>query len=245
MAAATERARPTRLSRLLCAAEPRGSIDAVEALLRAAPDMDVQAIALVGDLAGERDGNRTAQYRALFRALGGSGVDTYWVPGPSDAPIGDYLREAHNVEIAYPFLHGVHGTIAFAPGTVLVAGFGGEVADELDAERDEQSRLRYPRWEAEYRLKLLGRELPGHEQEILLFATPLAHKGDGTPGSEALAELAATYRARVVVTGGERGSHLIGRTLVVAPGPLADGCYAIADLHSRTAEMSTLSARAR
>ena len=29
---------------------------------------------------------------------------------------------------------------------------------------------------------------------------------------------------------------MIGRTLVVAPGPLADGTYAVADLHSRTVE---------
>ena len=33
----------------------------------------------------------------------------------------------------------------------------------------------------------------------------------------------------------------LGRTLVVAPGSLADGSYAVADLHSRTAELSELS----
>jgi Icc-related predicted phosphoesterase len=231
--------RPHRLTRLLCAADPRGSVEAVGALLRAAPELDVQAIALVGDLSAGAD--RAAQYRSMFRALGRAGIDTYWVPGPSDAPVEDYLREAHNIEVAFPFLHGVHGTAAFAPGSVVVAGFGGEIDDDPAGHRDELDRLRYPRWEVEYRLKLLQRELGEHEQPILLFTTPPAHKGVGAPGSEALAELASTHRARCVVCGGERGSMVLGRTLIVAPGSLADGCYAIADLHARTAELSMLS----
>jgi Icc-related predicted phosphoesterase len=230
------------VSRVLCVAEPRGSADAADAVQRLAGELDVQAIAVVGDLGG--DGDRPAQYRALFRALGSTGVDTYWVPGPSDAPVADYLREAHNIEIAYPFLYGVHGTAAFAPGTVLVAGFGGEIDDDPGGPRDETTRLHYPRWEVEYRLKLLTRMLPEHEQPILLFATPPAHKGIGAQGSEALAEFIATYRARLVVCGGERRTMLLGRTLVVAPGSIAEGSYAVADLHARTAELSGLSARA-
>ena len=74
-----------------------------------------------------------------------------------------------------------------------------------------------------------------------VFSTPPAHKGLGTPGSEALAELAVTHRARLVVCGGAPGTTLLGRTLVVAPGRLTDGSYAVADLHSRTAEFSELS----
>lgn len=245
MDAAKQRARPHRVTRVLCAAEARGATDAVDALLHAAAEMDVQGIALVGDLSGGEPAERPAQFRSLFRALGATRLDTYWVPGPSDAPVGAYLREAHNIEIAYPFLHGVHGTAAFAPGTVLVAGFGGEVVDDPSGERDEVDRLRYPRWEVEYRLKLIGRELSEHEQPILLFATRPAHKGTGVAGSEALAEMAATLRARLVVCGGERGTMTIGRTLVVSPGPLADGSYAIADLHSRSAELSELSGSAR
>jgi len=227
------------VTRVLCAAEPRGSTEAVGALLRAAADLEVQALALIGDLSGPDD--RPADYRALFRALGHADLDTFWVPGPSDAPVEDYLREAHNIEVAYPFLHGVHGTAAFAPGTVLVAGFGGEVNDDPAGAREEVRRLCYPRWEVEYRLKLIGRELSQHEQPILLFATPPAHKGRGTGASEALAELALTHRARLVICGGEPTTMMLGRTLVVAPGPLVDGSYAVADLPGRTAEHAELS----
>jgi Icc-related predicted phosphoesterase len=231
-----------RVTRILCAAEPRGSAEAIDGLAQAFGEVDAHAIALVGDLSGGED--HRADFRNLFRALGRAGHHTFWVPGPSDAPVEDYLREAHNIELVYPFMHGVHGTAAFAPGDVLVAGFGGEVSDDPASPRDEMQRLLYPRWEAEYRLKLLQRELVKHDHPVLLFATPPAHKGLGTAGSEALAELATTHRARLIVCGGERGTMTLGRTLVVAPGSLADGHYAVVDLHAHTAEMAELAVRA-
>jgi Icc-related predicted phosphoesterase len=121
---------------------------------------------------------------------------------------------------------------------VLFAGLGGEISDDPDDPREETEALRYPRWEPEYRLKLL-RELKDYEL-VLLFATPLAHKGLGRAGSEVLAELVNTYIPRLVVTGGERGTEMLGRSVVVAPGSLADGYYAIADLHSREVELQQL-----
>jgi Icc-related predicted phosphoesterase len=80
---------------------------------------------------------------------------------------------------------------------------------------------------------------------VLLLSTPPAHKGLGNDGSEVLAELVATYRPRLVVCGGERGSELLGRTPVVAPGSLGDGHYAIADLHSHEVRLEQLAAGAR
>jgi hypothetical protein len=145
------------------------------------------------------------------------------------------------METVFPLLHGVHGTAAFAPdGHLLFAGLGGEVDDDPDSERDEIGRLRYPRWEAEYRLKLL-RELDEHSV-TLLFSTPPLHKGEGVGTSEVLTELVGTYRARLVVCGGERGHWLIGRSIIVAPGSLEDGHYALVDLHSREVELEQLAA---
>jgi Icc-related predicted phosphoesterase len=219
---------------VLCAADPAGSSEALDALLEAAGNEDVHAIALVGDL-----GDGPESLRTLFKTLGSSGLPAYWVPGPADAPVADYLREASNIELVAPLLRGVHGTFAYAPdGHVLFAGFGGEVSDDPDAPREELERLSYPRWEPEYRLKLV-REAEEH-QLVLLFATPPAHKGLGTPGSEVLAELVSTYRPRLVVCGGERGTELLGRTPVVAPGSLRDGHYAIADLHSQEVRLEQL-----
>jgi len=99
---------------------------------------------------------------------------------------------------------------------------------------------RIPAGSPRYRLKVL-REFDEH-QLVLAFSTPPAHKGAGTPGSEALTELIGTYRPRLVVCGGERRSELIGRSLVVAPGRLAGGHFAVADLHSHQVEAGELSA---
>jgi Icc-related predicted phosphoesterase len=223
-----------RMTRILCAAEPRGCGPALDRLLEVAAQRDVDGLALVGDLAVG------ATYRDLFRTLAGAGRPTYWVPGPGDAPLSTYLREAQNIEVAYPFVRGVHGTATFAPGEqLLVAGLGGEISDDPDAPRDEVRRLRYPRWEAEYRLKLVG-DLGEHER-VLLFWTRPAHKGLGAPGSAALAELVSTHRPRLVVCGGEPGTETLGRSLVVAPGPLREGHYAVADVRTREAELDDLS----
>ena len=42
------------------------------------------------------------------------------------------------------------------------------------------------------------------------------------------------------VVGGPRGSVTLGRSLVVAPGSLDDGHYAVADLQARRAELAQL-----
>jgi uncharacterized protein len=225
------------VTRILCAADaPAG--DGVDRLLDSAEEQDVDAVVLVGDLSTEGPEG----YRSLFKTLARGRLPTYWVPGPGDAPVHEYLREAHNMEVAFPFLHGVHGTAAFGPGYVLFAGFGGEISDNPDDPREELDRLRYPRWEPEYRLKLL-RELKDY-QLVLVFHTPPEHKGQSRPGSEIVAELINTYVPRIVVSGGERGTETLGRSLVVAPGSLQDGNYAIADLHARDARLGQLAATA-
>jgi Icc-related predicted phosphoesterase len=226
-----------RVTRIICAADPRGSAAAVEQLLEAEPDAD--ALALVGDLGGGDD--RQHSYQSIFKALAEGRRPAYWVPGPADAPVEDYLREAANIEIVRPDLRGVHGTAALGPdGHVVFAGIGGEVSDDPEAAREERERLRYARWEAEYRLKVIN-ELDEH-QLVLLFSTRPAHKGHDTPGSEALAELIATYRARLAVSPGDPASEVIGRSLIVTPGSLAEGSYAVADLSAHDAELKELAA---
>jgi Icc-related predicted phosphoesterase len=225
-----------RLTRVACAAGVSGSADALEALLSKTGDTD--ALMLVGDLGAPGD---TDSLRSVFRLLARSSHPIYYVPGPGDAPADRYLREAANIETVSPVLRGLHGSIAFAPGGhIVVAGFGGEVSDDPDAPRDETTRLSYPRWEPEYRLKVLH-ELDEH-QFVLMFATPPEHKGLGIGGSELIAEMIGTHRPRMVVCGGERGTAMIGRSLIVAPGSLANGEYAIADMSSHEVSQETIAA---
>jgi Icc-related predicted phosphoesterase len=230
-----------RVSRILCASDPGGSAEAIEQLLAAADDLDVQAVALVGDLGGGSE--RAAGLRALLRATRGGDRPTFCVPGPGDAPVEDYLREAHNAEIVAPNLRGVHGTAALEPGHhILFAGLGGEIDDDPTAARDEVERLHYPRWEPEYRLKLL-REFPEHEV-VLLFCTQPAHP-QTSGGSDVVAELIGTYRARLAVCAGEPAAFTLGRSMVVSPGSLLDGHYAVADLRKHEVEMGQMAAAGR
>jgi uncharacterized protein len=226
-----------RVRRLLAIGPVRGAVDQLEQVLKEVPGDGADAVAVVGDLCAVF--SKVDTYRAIFRALGHAGRPAYWVPGPLDAPISDYLRESANVEIAYPFLHGVHGTLSLAPGHTVVAGMGGEIDDDPNSARVEETYLRYPSWEAEYRLKVV-RELDEHPL-VLLLATPPAHKGRHEAGSEALAELVKTYNPRVaVVAADDPHDERLGRTLVVSPGRLDRGHYAIVDLQALTVEPGTL-----
>jgi len=223
--------------KVLTLARLEGQLDHLERAVELIPDLGVDALVLVGDLAGA--GTKTDDYRKAFKILGRASVPSFYVPGPRDAPVEDYLREAYNLEIVYPYLHGVHGSFAFAPGHVLIAGMGGEIADG-DRGREEVTRLVYPAWEAEYRLKVL-RELKDY-QKVFLFARMPAHKGLHESGSEELAELIKTHNPRLVVaydpgfTGSVLKHEWLGKSLVVAPGSLAEGDFTVVDLHDAKIE---------
>ena len=227
------------VNRILCAGRPNGSVEGIKGLLEVAADSGAQAIAIVGDLGDDQEGPRE-----VFHALGRAQQPVYWVPGPADAPAGRYLRESYNIEVARPRLRGVHGTVAFAPDALVAfAGMGGAVSDDPDVLRDEDKSLRYPRWEAAYRLKILA--ALDYNELVMLFATPPAHKGRSLPGSDVVAELIGTYRPRLVVTGGEAQVAEIGRSLIVGPGSLAEGSYAVTNLHARTAELGRIAVPSR
>jgi Icc-related predicted phosphoesterase len=227
----------TRLNTILCVADPGGSKLSTERLRAAAEEHEPDAIAVVGDLS---TGGAVDGYRLLLHALAGTGLPAFWVPGRGDAPLGSYVREAHAVERAHPWLHGVHGTAALGPGGHLVfAGMGGEIDDDPGARRHENEHLAYSRVEAEYRLRLLD-EFSEH-QSVLLFWSPPARPGHRERASATVEELIKTYRPRLAVCGGERRTETLGkRSLVVAPGSVREGHVAIADLRRHEAHLIDL-----
>jgi uncharacterized protein len=224
-----------RIRRLLAIGSVRGEVEPLGRLIGKATDMGADSVAVIGDLGAAWSKGDT--YREIFRILGESALPTYWVPGPTDAPASEYLREAHNMEIVFPSLRGVHATAAEPDGHHLFAGMGGEIDDDPDTLRNEEATLRYPGWEAEYRLKVI-REFKEREK-VFLFTTPPAHKGLREPGSEVLTELINTYRPRVVIAGSEDPRELkIGSSLVVSPGRLDRGQYGLIDLRELTVELA-------
>ncbi len=116
---------------------------------------------------------------------------------------------------------------------------GGTVIDDPHTTRDEQERLCYPGWEVEYRLKFLN-ELKDY-QKVFLFSTPPEHKGLHEPGSAVLAELIKSYKPRLALIGGKEPKHeLLGTSLVVMPGSLAEGNVSIIDLREQTVEIRSM-----
>jgi uncharacterized protein len=211
---------------------------AVEPLAQALQNLtdDIVAIGVVGDLGGPVTAPET--YRAVFRTLGRAGRPTYWVPGATDTALRHYLHDTSGLEIAFPQLHGVHGRVADGPGHVLYAGMGGEIVDGAD-DPPTGDELRYSGRETEYRLREIA-EFKEHPL-VLLFTTEPAHKGSRVPGSETVAELIKTYRPRLAIVAGEGVSEeRLGTTLVVSPGRIDRGQYAMIGLHDLSMEVGDL-----
>lgn len=226
------------IRKLLVVGGIRGNVERLESLLADVPETGgPEAVAVVGDISAAW--TKADTYRAAFKAFGKAQRPTFWIPGPTDAPIGDYLRESYNAEIVYPHLRGVHGTFALGPGPTLFAGMGGEIVDDPDTARVEEAGLRYPGWEVEYRLKVI-REVKDYPR-VFLFTTQPAHKGLHGEGSEVLAELIKTYNPRVTIVAGEHPTEeLIAKTLVVCPGSLDEGHHAIVDFRGPSVESVAL-----
>src|SRR3954466_4918030 len=146
-----------RLTRPVCAADPGGSTEAIAAVVEAAEREDAQAIAVVGTLGAGAASPRSQ--RAVFDALAAARRPVFWVPGPDDAPIATYLREAHNIEVVFGDLHSVHGTGALAPGDRGGAGAGGRRRRRA-GRRDLGRSGRAPRGDRVAALPALGGRVP-------------------------------------------------------------------------------------
>jgi hypothetical protein len=172
-------------------------------------------------------------HRKALQMLARTETPAFWIPGRWDGPLREYLPESSGIEVVHPSLHGVHGAAAAGPGNVLFAGMGGLIDDDPRALAGEHVLVHYPGSEVERRFKLI--DAPDVQQKVFLFATPPAHKGLGTGGSEVVAEVVKTYRPRLAVVAGEHAGQLsLGTTLVVCPGRAEIGWHGLVDVHART-----------
>jgi hypothetical protein len=175
----------------------------------------------------------------VLTALGETKLPAFYIPGAEDAPFGEFLREAANIETVFPNIHGVHGTFAMAPGHEVVTGMGGTILDEITASRDETETLRYPGWEVEYRLKFL-RELKDYPR-VFLFTTFPEHKGLHEDGSAVVAEVIKTYKPHLALVGGREHKHeMIGTSLLIGLGSLAEGAFTVIDMRKGEARPGVL-----
>jgi osmotically-inducible protein OsmY/Icc-related predicted phosphoesterase len=171
----------------------------------------------------------------FFDALGAFGVPVMLVPGDLDAPERLFMQAATNHELIGPNVHCVHRSFAPGPRNHAVVGFGGLIGT---TERESELVLEYPAWEAK-----TGLDFVRHieRDRVLLVHTPPRfgdldlHAGEHV-GHPVVEEIIHTLDPRLVVCGHAmdgQGRAVVGDSLVVNPGPLCLGRYALVDLRTR------------
>ncbi len=174
-------------------------------------------------------------YARFLKSLGALNLPCYIVPGQLDAPERLFLQASLSHEVVAPALALVHHSFAPLGRNFVVAGFGGRLIED---KREALWAVEYPYWEAEFGLDFLNRL---DQDRILLFHTPPA----GTDldlrlgkhiGAPIVNTLIKAYHPHFVFCGEAldgQGKATIGSTLVVNPGPLAEGYYAILDTREK------------
>lgn len=170
--------------------------------------------------------------RQFVQALAEIPCSVYAVPGETDAPESEYLKVAYSYAHIYPNFRTAHERV-YREEFFLVAWFGGGIS-QTDDERT--LILHYTRPWAEFALRHLE-YMPG-EKVLLLHAPPVSRldKGEGERhGSVFLNEVIERLAPRLVLHGQAlkgQGTVKLGDSVVVNPGPLAAGHYALVDYPS-------------
>ncbi len=160
----------------------------------------------------------------FFESLGKLGIFCAVIPGPTDTPLGDFLRIGMHAEIDFPRVHVVHGALV-TERDVAVCGMGGILSDGPAYDKDCCSRTI-----TEYHLRPLWTAKQPHR--ILLLPAPPPGPLGGHEGRPLMGDLIDSYHPSLCVVGGpseRRGAERIASTLVINPGHLAEGWAAFLD----------------
>jgi Icc-related predicted phosphoesterase len=230
--------------KIMALANLDGEIPPRAALQMVSRTAGIAAVVFVGDVlapGGEPSHDDGDLYTAFFDALTALGVPVAIVPGERDHRA-DLLRQvaAGYGDHARPFAVVDRAVLPLAPG-LIVGGLGG-----LLPEGDGAARERVL-----HDVSAVLAPLCRHAAALLLVHTPprgqiIAREGDHHVGRQAVNDLIERLGVRLVVCGHAhdgQGQELIGNALVVNPGPLAHGRYAIIDPHQRTVRFGVLPRR--
>ncbi len=249
--------------RILAITDLRGATERIPQVLELARDAEVGAVVFSGNIIGEdaraeafRKAVATGQphqiprsvldaleeeavkaYEAFFDEMGKLDVPVFVVPGQLDAPKRLYLQAALDHEVVEPNIFMVHRSFALPLQgyNLAVAGFGGGISDNR---REEQLAQVYPAWLVEFALDYVRHF---KQEPMLIFHTPpkkgiLDRHGDEHIGHEMIDHVIKVYHPRFAFCGAARdgqGKTHIGTTLVINPGWLKDGKYAILDTKTK------------
>lgn len=209
-----------------------GRVDRVAAVLERARAADVEAIFVLGNLT---DSTHACSYEEILALLVGSGLPLYITPGAHDGGFPE-IRAATSSAAGSAPIRLVHRSAAPIGSADVVAGFGGQIGAVTNG-----YTIAAPVWEARVAFEHLASYddlFKRADRRFFLFGAPpqaqWIDRDDGLHiGIPLLNTLIRTYRPHLVCCAGSTDGHGIERvenTLVVNPGALADGSYAIVDL---------------
>jgi uncharacterized protein len=182
-----------------------------------------------------------ALYAEFHGCLRPSPFPIYGVPGNMDAPEGRYLTCSLAEEGGDSPLEVVHRSLA-KHDDYVISGLGGQITE---VSRHEFLVLQYPGWEALHQFRLF--EYIAGPRIMVLHTPPIGKVVDidngGHKGSQVVNELIHTFRPKLAVCGhahDAQGQETIADTLVVNPGALKEGNYAIVDLEEMEVDLRQL-----
>lgn len=231
-----------------------GKLDRLAAALRHAEHAKIDAIVVLGNIVDGALRQHTAAaqwahtmlkaevhdravYNDVVALLGARSVPVFVIPGQHDRAFGE-LKAAIAAHRGAAPMHLVHRSAAALRPREVVAGFGGLITSTPVT---DQQVFGAPAWEARMAFDQLNRSDPlfgAAERHVFLFATPPRgrvidqHAGERV-GLESINLLLRRYRPRLLCCGGPadgRGSETIDGALVVNPGAVSSGSYALVDL---------------
>lgn len=164
----------------------------------------------------------------------------YAVPGYYDASESVYFKTIYNYAHIYPNLRPAH-EMMHREDQFMVAGFGGDMNISED---NREFVLQYSRVWVEFALRRLE-YFPG--EKILLFHSPPVCRLDNSDGEHCgvllINEIIEKVSPRLVLCGRARsgqGTVKMGTAVVVNPGPLSGGNYAVIDYPSLDVEFKKM-----
>lgn len=177
-------------------------------------------------------------YKQFCNLLDGLGVPVLIIPGQLDAPEERYFMFMQQSVFVSRHLQLVQENIIHL-NSYLFTGFGGLLTEH---EREDYFVQHYSRVESLFGTRRMRWLNP---PRILLFHSSPVFPDNGAPGCSPLVnEIIHSAAPSLVFCGSATAAPRIaeiGRTVVVNPGSLAEGHYALVNTKSRAAEFHTLS----
>lgn len=180
-------------------------------------------------------------YHTFYESMRKIDLPLFTIPGNVDSPLDQYIKIGWEEMKRNSKLHIVHSSFFALGKDFIVTGFGGEITQQG---KEEYFVLQFPRQEVEYGLNFLS-NIPS--PKILLSHTPpvgTLDLDDGKhKGCEVVNDLIERYHPKWIFCGhahGARGKEIMGDSIIVNPGSLKNGFYALVDTKKEKVELKTL-----